>query len=527
MSLVPLLTPRSLETSDKQHLLTELVGLASDAAAIALNAARTPFEAIQVLELGRGVIAGSLNEMRADISELQQNHPQHAKEYIDLRDQLDGPKTSTQIPVDQRNRAAQKIETVIQTIRKLPGFDRFLLAPSEDELKTAADYGPIVIINVSDYRCDALIIEKSRLRALPLPRLHSNDLRNRKKENLADTEILRWLWDTIAQPVLDALGFGQAPLVGCLPRIWWVPTGLLARFPIHAAGYHSKNSSDTVLDRVISSYSSSVKAIVLSRQKRPSARITPTSEKVILVSMPKTPGQKYLQFVTEEVDKLESLCNSMQMQVSKPLPVQKDVLFALKDCKIFHFAGHRMTDPEDPSQSYLLLEDWCKEPLTVASLLETNLRAGNPFLAYLSACGTGQVKHARLIDESLHLISACQLAGFQNVIGTLWEVNDKACVDMAIITYKWIQDRGMSGESVSEGLHRASRSLRDRWITENLERGALRRAAAVKNTKDGQMATERSSSSQDKARDPRDVLDCDDDARLTPLYWVPYVHFGV
>jgi hypothetical protein len=55
---------------------------------------------------------------------------------------------------------------------KLPGFDRFLLAPSEDELKTAADCGPIIIINVSDYRCDALIIEKSQLRTLGLPRLY-------------------------------------------------------------------------------------------------------------------------------------------------------------------------------------------------------------------------------------------------------------------------------------------------------------------------------------------------------------------
>ena len=72
MSLVYLLTPHYLEISDKQYLLTDLVGLASDAAAVALNAARTPFDAIQVLELGREVITGSLNEMRVDVSELQQ-----------------------------------------------------------------------------------------------------------------------------------------------------------------------------------------------------------------------------------------------------------------------------------------------------------------------------------------------------------------------------------------------------------------------------------------------------------------------
>jgi CHAT domain-containing protein len=500
--------------------------LASDAGAIALNAAKTPFEAIEVLELGRGVIVGSLNEMRADISELQQKHPQLGEEYINLRDHLDAPKTLTQRQVNQRYKAGQELEKQIQTIRTLPGFDRFLLAPSEDELKAAAKYGPIVIINVSDYRCDAFIIEDSRLWALQLPRLHSTDLRDRIKTSLADPTLLEWLWDTIAQPILDALGFTQAPLDGCWPRIWWVPTGLLARFPIHAAGYHSKRSSDTVLDRVVSSYSSSIKALALSRQSRPNVRTAPRSQKVVLVGMQKTPRQNDLQFAKEEVDKLESLCNSMQLQVSKPRPVQKDVLFALKDCNIFHFAGHGLTDPSDPSKSCLLLEDWAKEALTVANLFETNLRGANPFLAYLSACGTGQVRHEKLIDGGLHLISACQLAGFQHVIGTLWEVNDKSCVDMATITYKWIQDKRMSDESVSEGLHHASRSLRGQWISENVQRGAFKRGVGVQNTKDGQMAIERSSSSQGKARDPRDIELCDDE-KLSPLFWVPYVHFGV
>ena len=78
-----------------------------------------------------------------------------------------------------------------------------------------------------------------------------------------------------------------------------------------------------------------------------------------------------------------------------------------------------MTDSKDPSQSYLLLEDRHKKSLTIVSLFEMNLRDENPFLVYLSACETGQVKNAELIDEDLHLINACQLVDFQNVIGTL------------------------------------------------------------------------------------------------------------
>jgi hypothetical protein len=53
-----------------------------------------------------------------------------------------------------------------------------------------------------------------------------------------------------------------------------------------------------------------------------------------------------------------------------------------------------------------------------------------------------------------------------------------------------------------------------------------RGGGAVQNTKESQIAIERSNSSQGKVRDPRDVVSCDD-TRLSPLYWVPYVHFGI
>lgn len=78
----------------------------------------------------------------------------------------------------------------------------------------------------------------------------------------------------------------------------------------------------------------------------------------------------------------------------------------MNSCKIFHFAGHGLTNPSDPSKSPLFLEDWETEPLTVARLLETNLQKQTPFLAYLSTCGTVQIKRDELIDEGLHLISA-------------------------------------------------------------------------------------------------------------------------
>ncbi len=527
LSLVPLLTPRSLETSDKQHLLLDIVDLASSASAIAINAKKTPFNAVEPLELGRGVITGSLNEVRADVSDLQQKHPRIAEEYIALRDQLDAPTISTQTHIDQRYYAGQKLERKIKQIRGLPDFHRFFLAPSEDELKTAAEYGPIIIINVSDYRCDALIIEKTQIRALPLPHLHVHDIRARVTETMAEPEVLAWLWDTIAQPVLQTLGFTQTPSSGCWPHLWWIPTGLLAKFPIHAAGRHSQSSSDAVLDRVISSYSSAIKTIIHSRRRHFQPITALKSEKIILLAMQKTPKQGDLQFAKQEIHELERLCSSMKLQVMKPFPYKEEVLSALSGCRIFHFAGHGSTNSVDPSKSHLLLNDWETEPLTVASLLEINLWKQAPFLAYLSACGTGQIKQGKFIDESLHLISACQLAGFRHVVGTLWEVNDEVCVDMARIMYERMKDEGISDESVSSGLHQATRELRDRWLSAPTKSRCEHRSVREATTSGAGNEAGTIVLRDGDERYGQLLRDCSLDEETGPANWVPYFHFGV
>jgi hypothetical protein len=74
VKLLPAVSPRLLENTDKQHMLGEFAGLASMAAAIALNAGKEPHHALKLLELGRGVITGLLMEMRTDISDLKLKH---------------------------------------------------------------------------------------------------------------------------------------------------------------------------------------------------------------------------------------------------------------------------------------------------------------------------------------------------------------------------------------------------------------------------------------------------------------------
>ena len=88
-------------------------------------------------------------------------------------------------------------------------------------------------------------------------------------------EVLAWIWDTITEPVLTALGHTTAlSREETWPRVWWSPVGALAYLPLHAAGHHSdliasdpalEANPRTVLDRVISSYTTTMRSLAYAR----------------------------------------------------------------------------------------------------------------------------------------------------------------------------------------------------------------------------------------------------------------------
>jgi tetratricopeptide (TPR) repeat protein len=514
VKLLPAVSPRLLENTDKQHMLGEFAGLASMAAAIALKVGKEPHHALELLELGRGVIAGLLMEMRTDISDLKQDHREIAEEFESLRDELDSPTNGTTlfIPsdnssslvsrVNRRRDIGQRFEEVVAKIRTQPGFQNFLLPPTTDELMAAADLGPIVVVNLSSYRCDAFLIERHQIRALELPSLSLEKVEEKIRERRScgiTSSTLKWLWDVAARSILEAMGFQQPISDDNWPHIWWVLTGALSHLPIHAAGLHNRGSTETVVDRVISSYSSSIKALVYGRRHNIQNPVGPVPGHALLIAMRETPGLSFnsvLRFAEDEVAILKQLSLSLQLEIIEPQRLKGDVLAHLHRCKIFHFAGHGQSNPSEPSRSCLLLEDWKDNPLTVGDLRDHRLQENSPFLGYLSACSTGANEADRLIDEGIHLVSACQLAGFRHVVGTLWEVSDKHCVNIAKVLYETLGDEGMTDVAICRGLHRAIRALRD---GDNEMRG--------------------------EGRDAK-LLD-DRNEQEKPLYWVPYIHFGV
>lgn len=408
-----------------------------------------------------------------------------------------------------RKAASDEFDSLIGKIRCLSGFEDFLKPASKQKIQSTASKGPIIYINVSEYRCDALIIEQGSIKHVSLSQLNIEMIKRRlhdlDQSGPFDTDILQWLWDTIASPVLETLKLNDFLVTSQLPHVWWIPTGLISLFPLHAAGYHLCELPRTVLDVAMSSYSASLKAMQHSR----SASTSQVSKavRVALVAMETTPGQLRLEHAKAEVEAIRRICQSDTIEIRQP-PASKDsVISELRSCDVFHFAGHGHANLSNPLQSSLLLDDWQDKPMTLEELLETNISERLPFLAYLSACETSRAKNERTIDEGLHLVNTFQLAGFRHVIGTLWKVDDELCKDVADIVYREVMEAKMTDDSVCLGLHTALKQCRDQWRSQCIQKVE---------TDDGVRPT------MHEARDYRPMLT--DQARV--LDWTPYVHFG-
>jgi hypothetical protein len=519
--LLPEVAPRQLERSDQQYALGGLSGLAGDAAALVLAVSSTPpgecaTLALRLLEAGRAILYSQALEVRSDLTDLTDQHPGLAARFTFLRDLLDrvpepaapsafppvgnpgfGTLSGSDRVMHDRRRLAGDLADALAEIRAKEGFGSFAQPPSIGELLQQASSGPVVILNVSLYRSDALLLTEGGITSLPLPGLaldtvitqintfqqalhttaRGETMRERAAAQREFSKILQWLWDAAASPVLQALGYATQPTPDRpWPRVWWVPGGLLGLLPLHAAGYHLDPASEqgrrTVMDRVVSSYIPTVRALRHARRHSPALG---EEGRALIVAMPTTPG------IPGELPNARVEAHMVQARLPRPLlllepdtisnpadpsagiPTRANVLAHLPGCAIVHFACHGRSDSANPSNSRLLLHDHVSSPFTVASLAPVNL--GQVQLAYLSACETSFNPAVKLIDEAIHLTSAFELAGFPHVIGTLWDTDDAIAIAVARTFYSHLRtsEGTLDTGRAAHALHHAIRIQRNQF----------------------------------------------------------------
>jgi CHAT domain-containing protein len=525
IELYPKISPRAFTADEQQRTIRDLYGVAQIAASCALNADQDPGNALEVLEAGRGIMAGWLINARNDVSRLEGHDPELAARYTLLRDLISngGRKTETEAYATADNTSSltrqdqwrdylYELEEIEETVRSsFPVLKSFQRPLSVDDMKKLAMKAPIVEINSTVLRSDAFIVTTSGVTTIDLP--HET---NRKMEDITNTLFglgrlvrslpqargctndalrtdLKWLYENVVSRIMAELKIKPNSSLAS-QRLIWVSNGLSSFCPLHAADTFSGNRDECTAAHVISSYIPSLKALQFARERHFTLELHGHNE-VLVVAMPKTKGLKDISAI-EEAENITSSFSKFPANSVNVLkyPSHNDVLEGLKDSSLAHFACHGYASSTDPSQSCLLLVD-SSEPGKPDRLSARDLSASKHNLArlcYLSACSTAENTAERLTDENIHVASAFQLSGYSHVIGTLWEAGDRAAVQVAKVFY----------DELADAIHKNSGGI----IADDVVAYALHKAVKVLQEK----------------KQPGSRLN----PKMDVLAWAPFIHLG-
>lgn len=499
VTLLPLAAWWGFDRDTREQLLADSTGLATDAAACAV-AAGQPARALELLEGGRAVLWSQLLKTRTDRTALHDVAPELAKRMDHIASELErdeGLDTDRRMKLvreweeieDEAKEALERqrvLERVWNELKEqageaLPGSA--LDMPSFATLQKAAEEGPVVVINISQWRCDALITKATgEPLVVELLELTRNDAHTQAERYLtaltedegherdqAISETLDWLWRVIAHPVLSALDYRE-PITDTenanWPHLWWCPTGPLAILPLHAAGHydpHDPTNDAAVIDRAISSYTPTMLALIRARDTL-RARGTTTNEadredqRLLHVTMSHGPDQDTLPGVIRSRTYIEQLFPpTRRTTLDGSDATRESVETELARHAWVHFDCHGTQDLDNPFRGGLVLHG---QTLTVANL--AGVRRDHAEFAFLAACKTA-VGGIRVPDEAITLTTALQYAGYPYVIGTLWSVHDRSAARVTQSVYGNLAHDGQLWPAGSaRALHGAIRAERMR-----------------------------------------------------------------
>ena len=476
INLFTRLITRSLSPADREYLLkrfsTDLPTKASFAAYYAAKATSSSAEEValatlQRLESSRGILARLVFRSRLNLELFRSEDENAADQYDGLLKQLNSLETPASIEerkISSSNDDMRKAD-VIQKRTKIAE----LLSRLEDNLKAktsdlSVDFlrglvnkSALVHVVVDSDIAIAILVTAAGLSPIKLQELKASDITknlgrlyghcrlskakplqlNQAGQELR--EILKWLWDKAVKLILSELGYYPQPKrCHCdrLPRLWWCASGTTSKLPFHAAGEGAEGvNSENVYDYAVCSFTPSLTALKIAQDcTAPSEK--DFNESMLAVSMPTTPGPGWVPLKAEE--ELRSIKDSSGLTPTcLTNPRKFDVLERLSEHSIIHFICHGTSITKDPSSSALILGQQSAnyvERLTVKELGAIGLKKAR--LAYLSACSTAENSSYELSDESIHLASAFQLAGFSHVIGAFWEVKGRGAIPLAGLFYQ-------------------------------------------------------------------------------------------
>jgi tetratricopeptide (TPR) repeat protein len=245
LGLMPLVAWLGLPIANRYEHLIQMGGIARDAAAAAISLEEYE-KAVEWLEQGRSIVWSQILQLRSPVDELRVVNSDLADRLLRVSQLLDnGPRQEEDLGYTeestQRYRAlTREWESIIEQIRHLPKFEDFLKTPKVSKLMSAAQDGPVVVLNINEERCDALALVPGfeEVIHIPLPNISLKSvtgLRDELKDVLyssglrlrGDRAAQRWtdesdskdsktllaeIWTGLVKPVLDSFAFSVSYL---------------------------------------------------------------------------------------------------------------------------------------------------------------------------------------------------------------------------------------------------------------------------------------------------------------------------
>ncbi|EGO26540.1 hypothetical protein SERLADRAFT_447721 [Serpula lacrymans var. lacrymans S7.9] len=467
--------------------------IASDAASCAIRDGRLE-EAVVLLEQGRALLWAQLARFRTPLDELRSrgnDGRRLAAEFERLSRELEqtssawesqrGQEGESRSVIEQRARRFRRLglewEGVVEDIRRAEGFSMFLMPTPFCELQEAAVGGPIIIVNVGRYRCDVIIVLRSSPpRLVPLPLITYQDVSQLSielttalksstavgEEKIREqqiTRVLRGLWDTIVQPVVDVLR-SMKDDVPKGSRIWWCPTSKLAFLPLHAAGPY-RNREANLPHLFVSSYTPTLSALIRSRRSRRNISDSP-ARSFLAIGQPKPFNSSYendLQTVDSELLTVREIVSPVMpcSSLAGMKATAEAVMSGIQAHGWIHLSCHGKQDMFQPFDSMFSLQD---QPLRLLDIIRARTKptADQPEFAFLSACHTA-AGDENTPDEVIHLASGMQFSGFRSVVGTLWAVDDGVVGAVVEGFYRHLVRDGMGYTQAARALNRVMKTV--------------------------------------------------------------------
>ncbi|MFF9286557.1 CHAT domain-containing protein [Streptomyces griseosporeus] len=449
-------------------------------AAFAMAMAGREAEAAAAFEHGRALVLSEVLEReRVDLSRLlAAGHGELADRYRRAAERVtaleratsDGvrhPSARSEVPRrrDAHRAARRELTEAIAAIRTQDGFAGFAQSAAPQRPPRPPDATAVVYLAPAPSGGQALLVDGGDVRALALPDLTEAAVASAAARFLAAQatrsasaaswetcldDVTRWLWDAAMDAVLAALdGHEHAVLV---------PAGELNLLPLHAAWRPARTPSGRwyALDQALLTYAPNARALDVAH--RLAAGADPAS--LLMVDAVGSDDAVDLPALGHEVDAALSRF-PRHLRLTGTRCTGPEVLAAMGEHPVLHFACHGVADLDAPLDSALLL---AHGRLTLRDVLAQRFPSAR--LAVLSACESA-LSGTALPDESVGLPTGLTEAGVAGVVGSLWRVPDLTTTLLVSCFYELWREEGLTP---AQALRRSQIWVRDSTNAEKAER---------------------------------------------------------